>query len=189
MKVSDLISIGRIWCAEIRYRKPDGARKAANELAERINLYLQGNAPFLSVRVSPFQFYELLVYHTEKAYKYTDFTSCFDADMSMSTTRWIYEFVLGSRDIDDFKGYILTDANKKRVQSFVAIVFIAEYGRGYTNSQDVLTQYLRDVLNGRDRWSNLKSRFAPALTYREDENTPYIDPSSLNNYNSSLKCK
>ncbi len=176
MKVSDLISIGRTWCAEIRYRKPDRARKAANELAERINLYLQGNAPFLSVRVSPFQFYELLVYHTGKAYKYTAFTSCFDADMS--TTRWIYDFVLGNRDINDFKGYTLTEAKKSLVQSFVTIVFIAEYGRGYTNSQDVLTAYLRDVLNGRDRWSNLKSRFAPALTYREDENTPYIEPSS-----------
>ncbi len=176
MKVSDLISIGRTWCGEIRYRKPDGARKAANELAERINLYLQGNAPFLSVRVSPFQFYELLVYHTGKSYKYTAFTSCFDADKS--TTRWIYDFVLGNRDINDFKGYTFTDAKKIYVQSFVAIVFIAEYGRGYTNSQDVLTAYLWDVLNGRDRWSNLKSRFAPALTYREDETTPYIDPSS-----------
>ncbi len=96
----------------------------------------------------------------------------------MSTTKWIYDFVLGSRDIDDFKGYTFTDAKKKLVQSFVAIVFIAEYGRGYTNSQEVLTTYLGDVLNGRDRWSNLKSRFAPALTYREDENTPYINPSS-----------
>jgi len=173
MNVDELISIGRIWCAEIRYRKPDGARGAAKILADRINLYLQGNAPFLSVRVSPFQYYELLVYHTGKAYKYTDFISNFST--VPTTTLWIYDFVQGNRSIDDFKGHSFTDNQKKLVQSFVAIVFIAEYGRGYTNSQDILKAYLWDVLNGRDYWSNLKGRFAPSLTYSEDEQAGWED--------------
>lgn len=166
MDVDDLISIGRIWCGYIRYRQPAGALTAARELADRINIYLYDEAPNLKVRVSPFQFYELLVFHTGKPYAYSTFIREFEGDLQ--STLWIIDFSFGRRSIDDFSGYLLSDNQKTLVQAFVAIVYIAEYGRGYTNSRDVMLDFLEDVANGDESWSNLESCYAPALTFKED---------------------
>lgn len=172
-----LTSIGREWLSQIRYI-PDKKRGCAeaNALAKRINDMLKAdNASFIRVSVSRYQFYELLVSVDGTAYKYDAFISNFAGDKTV--TSWILDFMQGNRAIGDFSGHTLTPKKQTMARAFVAIVCIAEYGRNYTNSTEVLIDYLTDILAGTDTWSNLKSRYSPALTYAQDIATDY-EPSS-----------
>lgn len=178
--VTDLIELGRLWLSKIHYCNFEDKkieRTEANKVAAEIKAGLErlDGITAITVRVSCFQAYELLVYVGGKAYRYDDFISVFDKDMEV--TAWLLEFIRGDRAIDDFSGRKIYSNKKILVQAFVAIVFIAEYGRGYTISDDWLIKFLSNILNGTDHWTNLKSSYPPALKYAEDERKDY-KPSS-----------
>ncbi|MHA3787022.1 eCIS core domain-containing protein [Flavobacterium hauense] len=70
------------------------------------------------------------------------------------------QFLNDEIDLDSLDG---------ELEKLAVIVCIAEVGRGYSFSVfGDLRRYLQDIIDGKDKWSNVKERFAPSLTYKED---------------------
>lgn len=175
LKCDDFIEIGKLWYVEIYKKQMCAAlNKSALLFLKNLNEYFEDkHVPELRFRRSFYRYAntDLLVYHKGKALTYTKMRDALAGDME--ATKWILDFCDGNRDVTDFSGYAISAKNKDMAQAFVAIVFIAEYARGYTHALEYIYNFLIDVVKGKTRWLYLTDYFSPALTSRQDDQTEW----------------
>lgn len=175
MKFNDLVSIGYQWKCNISWRwssEETLPKEFVQNFVAAINKSLGWTKGSGKNRVCQGFHRQLLVKHGKTTSKYNSLISILEKDKT--ATEWILGFLKGKNDFNDN----IDSKNAVYAKDFVCIVCMAEVARGYGNSTlKGLTDFIEGIVNGTNKWSELKEFYGAANSSREDEDYMEIEDS------------
>lgn len=178
MKVKKLLFYGQRWFSSVKILKGGDVRFVACSCINEITTELERHGlDYITLRTSPFQPTELLVCLDGEALKYRTIVNAISN--VPGTALWVARFLNSNIKIRNFTGFNFSRDIEKKLQCFVAIVSLAEVGRGYLNACKAVCDFAIEVYAGNHTWADIFDEIPFVTTYAQDEKTNWTPDSTL----------